>query len=42
MGSGYLENKDNNDWIDYCDEKWEKRFKELGDDENNLKKLCNF
>ena len=42
MGNCYLENKDNDDWINYCDEKWEKRLKELGDDANDLKKLGNF
>ena len=36
MGNCYLENKDNDDWINYCDEKWEKRLKDLGDDAYNL------
>ena len=29
MDSCYLENKDKDNWADYCDEKWEKRIKEL-------------
>ena len=42
MDSCYLDNKDDDNWVDYCDEKWEKRIKELGDDMNDLEKLSKF
>ncbi len=42
MDSCYLENKDNDNWVDYCDEKWGNRIKELGDDTNDLEKLSKF
>ena len=44
MSNCYLKNKDidKDEWIDYCDEKWEKMLKDLGNDGTDLEKLSNF